>query len=158
MPDFPRRSSNDDFQSLVQKEVADSMASGSSQIYPLIDIRFDNFKKQYSEVNSSSVEAAVKRARRDRYVFKSKGNEKQFEHAESVLEKVEGAKDALSVNAISKAKITAIEEGIALVSKRMKLIKIADKRQYSWATVQEYLSDGLASDSMTRRGCFARGR
>lgn len=116
MPDFPRRSSNDDFQSLVQKEVADSMASGSSQIYPLIDIRFDNFKKQYSEVNSSSVEAAVKRARRDRYVFKSKGNEKQFEHAESVVEKVEGAKDALSVNAISKAKITAIEEGIALVN------------------------------------------
>lgn len=142
MPDFPRRSSNDDFQSLVQKEVADSMASGSSQIYPLIDTRFDNFKKQYSEVNSSSVEAAVKRARRDRYVFKSKGNEKQFEHAESVLEKVEGAKDALSVNAISKAKITAIEKGIALVSKRMKLIKIADKSQYSWATVQDVFRTG----------------
>ena len=142
MPDFPRRSSNDDFQSLVQKEVADSMASGSSQIYPLIDIRFDNFKKQYSEVNSSSVEAAVKRARRDRYVFKSKGNEKQFEHAESVLEKVEGAKDALSVNAISKAKITAIEKGIALVSKRMKLIKIADKSQYSWAIVQDVFRTG----------------
>lgn len=142
MPDFPRRSSNDDFQSLVQKEVADSMASGSSQIYPLIDIRFDNFKKQYSEVNSSSVEVAVKRARRDRYVFKSKGNEKQFKHAESVLEKVEGAKNALSVNAISKAKITAIEEGIALVSKRMKLIKIADKSQYSWATVQDVFRTG----------------
>lgn len=142
MPDFPRRSSNDDFQSLVQKEVADSMASGSSQIYPLIDTRFDNFKKQYSEVNSSSVEAAVKRARRDRYVFKSKGNEKQFEHAESVLEKVEGAKDALSVNAISKAKITAIEKGIALVSKRMKLIKIADKSQYSWAIVQDVFRTG----------------
>ena len=142
MPDFPRRSSNDDFQSLVQKEVADSMASGSSQIYTLIDTRFDNFKKQYSEVNSSSVEAAVKRARRDRYVFKSKGNEKQFEHAESVLEKVEGAKDALSVNAISKAKITAIEKGIALVSKRMKLIKIADKSQYSWATVQDVFRTG----------------
>ena len=142
MPDFPRRSSNDDFQSLVQKEVADSMASGWSQIYPLIDTRFDNFKKQYSEVNSSSVEAAVKRARRDRYVFKSKGNEKQFEHAESVLEKVEGAKDALSVNAISKAKITAIEKGIALVSKRMKLIKIADKSQYSWVTVQDVFRTG----------------
>ena len=84
----------------------------------------------------------LKRARRDRYVFKSKGNEKQFKHAESVLEKVEGAKNALSVNAISKAKITAIEEGIALVSKRMKLIKIADKSQYSWATVQDVFRTG----------------
>ena len=144
--DLPGRSSSDDFQSLVTKAVADSMASVSTQISSLIDACFDSFKKQFAEENSSSVEAAVKRARRDRYVFKSKGNEQQFEHAESVLEKFEGAKGALSVNAISKAK-KAIEQGMALVSKRMKLIKIADKSQYSWATVQEYLSDELASDS-----------
>ena len=144
--DLPGGSSSDDFQSLVTKAVADSMASVSTQISSLIDARFDSFKKQFAEENSSSVEAAVKCARRDRYVFKSKGNEQQFEHAESVLEKFEGAKGALSVNAISKAK-TAIEQGMALVSKRMKLIKIADKSQYSWATVQEYLSDELASDS-----------
>ena len=73
---------------------------------------FNNFKKQFVEENSSSVEAAVKRAKCDCYVFESQGNEQQFEHAESVLEKLEGAKDALSVNAISKAK-TSIEEGIA---------------------------------------------
>ena len=142
--DLPGRGS-DDFHSLVRNAVADSMASVSSEISSLIDARFDNFKKQFAAENSSSVEAAVKRARRDRYVFQSKGNEQQFEHAESVLVKLEGAKDALSVNAISKAK-TAIE-GIALVSKRMKVIKVADKSQYGWATVQEYLSHELASDS-----------
>ena len=128
---------SDCFHCLVQKAVADSMASVT---------RFDNFKKQFTEENSSSVEAAVKRAKRARFVFQSKGNEPQFEHAESVLDKLESAKDALNANATSKAK-TAIEEGIALVSKRMKVIQIADKSQYSWATAQEYLSDELASDS-----------
>ena len=136
---------SDSFNFLVQKAVADSMASVTRQISSLIDTRFDNFKKQFAEENSSSVEAAVKRAKRTRFVFQSKGNEQQFEHGESVLDKLESAKDALNANATSKAK-TAIEEGIALVTKRMKVIKIADKSQYSWATVQEYLSDELASD------------
>ena len=93
-----------DFHSLVKKAVADSMASVTSQISSLIDTRFDNFKKQFAEESSSSVEAAVKRAKRDRYVFQSKGNEQQFEHAESVLDKLESAKVALNSNATSKAK------------------------------------------------------
>ncbi|CAH3133194.1 unnamed protein product, partial [Porites lobata] len=133
------------------------MASVTMQISSLIDSRFDNFKKQFTEENSSSVEAAVKRAKRARFVFQSKGNEQQFEHAESVLDKLESAKGALNANAISKAK-TAIDEGIALVTKRMKVIKIADKSQYSWATVQEYLSDELASDSEDEKRLFRSER
>ena len=70
----------------------------------LIDTGFDNFKKLFTEGNSSSVEAAVKRAKRARFVFQSKGNEQQFEHAESVLDKLESAKEALNANATSKAK------------------------------------------------------
>ncbi|CAH3163074.1 unnamed protein product [Porites lobata] len=80
---------SDGFHSLVQQAVADSMASVTMQISSLIDSRFDNFKKQFTEENSSSVEAAVKRAKRARFVFQSKGNEQQFEHAESVLDKLE---------------------------------------------------------------------
>ena len=148
---------SDSFNFLVQKAVADSMASVTRQITSLIDTRFVNFKKQFTEENSSSVEAAVKRAKRAGFVFQSKGNEQQFEHAESVLDKLESAKDALNVNATSKAK-TAIEEGIALVTKRMKVIKIADKSQYSWATVHEYLSDELASDSEDEKRLFSSER
>ena len=121
------------------------MSTLSAQISSLIDVRFQNFKTQFSQENSASVEAAVKGAKRDRYVFQRKGNEQQFEHAESLLEKLETAKDAVNSNAIAKAK-SAIEEGIALVTKRMKVIKIADKSEYSWATVQEYLTDELASN------------
>ena len=73
------------------------------------------------------------------------------------MDKLESAKGALNANVTSKAK-TAIEEGIALVTKRMKVIKIADKSQYSWATVQEYLSDELASDSEDEKRLFRSER
>jgi len=88
----------------VQQAVADSMASVTMQILSLIDTRFDNFKKQFTEENSSSVEAAVKRAKRARFVFQSKGNEQQFEHAESVLDKLESARVRLTPMPLPKPK------------------------------------------------------
>ena len=59
---------------------------------------------------------------------------------------MEAAKDAVESKQLERSK-RSLDEGIALVNKRMKLIKIADKSQYSWATVEEYLSDELASDT-----------
>ena len=40
----------------------------------------------------------------------------------------------------------------------MKVIKIADKSQYNWATIQEYLSDELASDSENEKRLFRSQR
>ena len=132
----------------MQKAVADSMASVTRQISSSIDNRFDKFKKQFKEENSSSAEAAVKRAKRARFVFQSKGNEQQFEHVESVLDKLESAKDVLNANDTSKIK-TAIEEGIALVTKRMKLIKIGPPFKSTFRT-------NWHLTRRTRRGYFAR--
>ena len=39
-----------------------------------------------------------------------------------------------------------LEEGRHLISKRQKLIKLADKIEFGWGTVNEYLMDELASD------------
>ena len=88
---------------------------------------------------------------------RAKETRKQFEHVESVSDKLESAKDALNAHATSKIK-TVIEEGIALVTKRMKLIKISDKSKCSWATVEEYLSDELASDSEDGKRLFRSER
>ena len=41
----------------------------------------------------------------------------------------------------------ALESGIEVISKRVKAIKLADNSEFGWATVDEYLSDELASDS-----------
>ena len=41
----------------------------------------------------------------------------------------------------------SLEEGTELVEKRIEALKLADKSDYSWATVSEYLSEELFSDS-----------
>ena len=63
-----------------------------------------------------------------------------------MLDKLDEASDALKHKSYKKAK-AALESGTELVSKRVKAIKLADKNEFGWATINEYLSDELASDS-----------
>ena len=65
-----------------------------------------------------------------------------------MLEKIDDCSRHLELKFLVKAK-RALEEGsqLQLVSKRIKAIKLADKNEYGWATVNEYLSDELTSDS-----------
>ena len=63
-----------------------------------------------------------------------------------MLVKLDVASDALKQKSYEKVKV-ALESGTELVSKRVKAIKLADKSEFGWATVNEYLSDELASDS-----------
>ena len=62
------------------------------------------------------------------------------------MDKLDEASDALKQKLYEKVKV-APESGTELVSKRVKAIKLADKSEFGWATVNEYLSDELASDS-----------
>ena len=103
------------------------------------------FAKRFSEENSSSVEQAVKRARCEQYTCKRKGNQQQLDHSLQVMDKLDEASDALKQNLYEKIKV-ALESGTELVSKRVKGIKQADESEYGWVTVNEYLSDELASD------------
>ena len=63
-----------------------------------------------------------------------------------MLDKLDGASDALKRKSYEKVK-GALESGTELVSKRVKAIKLANKSEFGWATVNEYLSDELASGS-----------
>ena len=56
------------------------------------------------EENVSSVEAAVKRAKGARFVLQSKGHEQQFEHTESLLDKLESATMRLTPMPLLKSK------------------------------------------------------
>ena len=59
---------------------------------------------------------------------------------------MEEATEALerSDTCIAKEKLN---QGISLLTNRMKIIKIADRSEYGWATVKEYKADDLAEDS-----------
>ena len=48
----------------------------------------------------------------------------------------------------------AIEEGINLTEKRIKVIKLADRSEFGLSTVSEYLSDDLASNSEHEKRIF----
>ena len=52
---------------------------------------------------------------------------------------------ALESGNIEKAK-EELNEGITVLNNRQKLVKLADKSEFGWATVQEYVFDDLADD------------
>ena len=130
----------------IQAAVTSSMGSLSDNLTKVIENRLTDFAERFSEENSSSVEQAVKKARREHYTCKRKGNQQQLDHSLQVLDKLDEASDALKHKSYDKVK-AALESGTQLVSKRVKAIKLADKSEFGWATVNEYLSDELASDS-----------
>lgn len=62
-----------------------------------------------------------------------------------VLDKFDEASYALKSSFLEKEKRT-LEEGTALVSKRVKATQLTDKNKVGRLTVNEYLSDELASN------------
>ena len=78
------------------------------------------------------------------YVFKKKGNEQQFNFNRKVIKRSSAAVKALESGTIGKAK--ELNEGISLLNNRQKIVKLADKSEFGWATVQEYVCDDLADD------------
>ena len=79
----------------------------------------------------------------DTYVFKKKGNEQQFSFNRKVAGTSGTALKALESGNIPKAK-EELNKGISLIHSRRKIIKLADKSEFGWATVQ--VSDELADD------------
>ena len=114
----------------------------------MIYSKLEEFGRKLLEHSCSKVEEAVKKVKRDSYMCKRQGNQQQFDQSFDVLEKLEEA-GYLNFNSLESAK-RKISEGVELVQKRVKAIKLADKSEYGWATVNEYLSDELAYDTMKR--------
>ena len=87
--------------------------------------------------------------------LKKKGHQKQFQFNEDVRKRLTEASAAIRQMpaAVERAK-TAIQEGMDLLNKRKKLIKIADRSDHGWATVEENVEDELAEDSDDEKCLF----
>ena len=106
-------------------------------------------KRELMEERECADERLVKRMKLEKVPsFKKKSHEVQYRFNEEVRSKFEAAKTAISEAppAVEKAK-TALEEGEKLITERQKLIRIADRSEHGWATVEEYEDDELAEDS-----------
>ena len=116
------------------KSTIDSL---TSKLTNKIDEKLQSFKRQIVEEQSSRLDSAVKRFKKDGYFFKKE---------EKVMGVLVEVKEAVAKSDAVVA-VQRIEEGMNLVKTRMKLIKVADRSQYGWSTVKEYEQDDLASDS-----------
>lgn len=122
-----------------------------------IESRFSVFKRSLSEEYEALVPSAGKRFKKCDIEFKSKGNKKQFDHQQLVLEKLAEAKDSLAIAKYDKSK-AATEEGIILAETLMKATKLADRSEFGCSTVNEYLSHELAYDSEDERQISRSGK
>ena len=101
---------------------------------------------------------SVKRVfKRSEVEFKSKCNKKQFNYQQQVLGCLTEAQHSLASFKYEKAK-RAIEEGINLTEKRIKVVNLADRSECCWSTVYEYSSDDLASNSEDKKYIFCSER
>ena len=122
--------------------------------------QMSSMKHELSDQREAANERLVKRIKLDKGpTFKKKSNEKQFHFNEEVREKLATASAAISTmpssNPVEKAK-EALKEGEDLISARQKVLRIVDRSEYGWATVEEYEDDELADNSDDEKGRNAR--
>ena len=77
--------------------------------------------------------------------FKKKGNEQKFKFNPKILKANAKASRAMASGDTTRAK-ESLQEGTDLLNKRQELIKLADKSEFGWATINEHLDDELADD------------
>ena len=83
-------------------------------------------------------------------VLKNKGNQSQADFCTTLLRMVGEMKLIMNENN-TEASAKKLSEMEAEINKRIKLIKLADRSEGGWHTVNEYLSDDLASGSEDER-------
>ena len=121
-----------------------------------MDERMTSMKRELTQEREQADERLVKRMKIEKTpTFKRKSHEVQFTFNEEVRSKLDSVKTALHETppAIEKAKF-AIGEGEKLINDRQKLIRIADRSEHGWATVEEYEDDELADNSDDEKKLF----
>ena len=122
----------------IKSTVAASIGSLTDNLTEVIESRLGSFAKRFSEENGATVEQAVKKARRENYTCKRKGNQQQLDHELQVLDKFDEASGALASKSYDKVKAALIKA--SLVGKQ------------SMSTYRMSLRLILT----TRKGCFVQ--
>ena len=77
--------------------------------------------------------------------FKFKGNDKQYEFNQSLMDCLNDIRDLIVAGSVRRSN-RVLDEMAAMLEKLQKLLGSADRSPGGWDTVMEYLSDDLAND------------
>lgn len=118
--------------------------------------QISSMKRELTKERDEANDQLVKRLKLEKKtVFKRKGNERQYVFNAEVEDKVVAAASSLDATPpeVEKAR-NLLKEGEELIKERQKLIKVADRSEHGWATVEEYVADELADDSDDEKRLF----
>ena len=137
-------------------ESLQSLRQSQEEDQTAIKRRLDQLEKDVAAGQEDATQRIVKRLKEDQiFIFKKKGNEKQFIFNDNVkdqcvatakhLELIDVPSGSGQREAIDKAK-EELKQGLEMIAARQKRIKVADRSKFGWATVDEYEQDQLAAD------------
>ena len=127
---------NESLQALLDAQKEAILAAVNTQISGL---------KASIDTQQQDLAANFVRSEEEVPVFKKKGNEQQYKFNQKVLNTNKRAIKALEGNNVQRAK-ELLKEGTVLINDRQKLIKLADKSEFGWNTIREYVDDDLADN------------
>lgn len=115
-----------------------------SLVKTIISSEFRNLKKQLLEKPTNTLKRKLEEEKSA--TFKYNGNQRQFDFNYSIINKLEHVKSILEVSSIEDIE-AEIDKVVTDIQGRNKLIKIADRTEGGWTTVEEYEKCDYADDS-----------
>lgn len=139
---------------LIDLKLSQSQNKLLTDLDGLISNRLSNFHHSINDNQKALSDAQVAKIEEmhtENFKFQRKGNEEQHKVNVKIQRKLKEAEDCLKESndtsgAVANAK-GKIVEGIDLVEKTQKLIKMADSSPLGWKLVAEYERNTLADDS-----------
>ena len=111
-----------------------------------VNTKFDTFQTKIDETQQKITDAVEENlSSLDSYKFKKKHFERKIKFNKSIRTKTFQALSAVSSGKIDKAR-QLLSSGISELDHQQKLLKLADKSDYGWLVLNEYVDKELASD------------
>ena len=138
--------------SVSKDEVSDLNRDNNKQLMNSFKGLLPETVGQIKRSHKDLAEQQMKEIKKLKYDKPHKFCEDQFNFNRKLAENIGSAKSAAENGQLENVK-SDLAEGDKLLCERQKLILLADKSEFHWATVEEYKQHDLAGDSECRKTC-----
>ncbi len=133
----------------LRAELQKQQESMLEKLSAVMDTKVGQMKRELEEVANKAHDSQMTELKRMKFSeplsFKKKGHEVQYKHNERVKLCITEAEDAIKDKKVDTC-LQKLSESKEQIESRQKLILLADKSEYGWKTVSEYLDNELADD------------